>query len=450
MPTTDNATGFPFTLPSTGGKKVTAAFDGGLISTDGGVLLLAGADKRLGLIDTLAALIPDYRDPDRITHPVADIMRARVFAIACGYEDANDLDTLRHDPAFKMACARRPESGDALASQPTISRLENAAGRRVLIRMSRALVDLWCRSHRRAPRSIILDIDDTADTVHGHQTLALFNAHYDERRFLPIHVYDAATGHCVLTLLRPGRTPGGKEIRGHVRRLIHRIRAHWPDTDITLRGDSHHGRREVMDWRGENGVTYVFGLSGNDVLRDQVFARTDEACVRRAMGDLDVARDYAETRYGAKSWSRPRRVVARIEVTRRGLDIRYVVTSIAHGTAQWLYDSLYCARGQAENRIKWHKSQLAPDRTSCRCPLANQMRLILHTAAYWLMLTVRQAIPASQPLASGDFSTLRLRLLKIAVRIRETASRIRLAFASNCPEAELFRGLMGALTPRPA
>ena len=450
MPTTDNATGFPFTLPSTGGKKVTAAFDGGLISTDGGVLLLAGADKRLGLIDTLAALIPDYRDPDRITHPVADIMRARVFAIACGYEDANDLDTLRHDPAFKMACARRPESGDALASQPTISRLENAAGRRVLIRMSRALVDLWCRSHRRAPRSIILDIDDTADTVHGHQTLALFNAHYDERCFLPIHVYDAATGHCVLTLLRPGRTPGGKEIRGHVRRLIHRIRAHWPDTDITLRGDSHYGRREVMDWCEENGVTYVFGLSGNDVLRDQVFARTDEACVRRAMGDLDVVRDYAETRYGAKSWSRPRRVVARIEVTRRGLDIRYVVTSIAHGTAQWLYDGLYCARGQAENRIKWHKSQLASDRTSCRCPLANQMRLILHTAAYWLMLTARQAIPASQPLASGDFSTLRLRLLKIAVRIRETASRIRLAFASNCPEAELFRGLMGALTPRPA
>ena len=450
MPTTDNDTGFPFTLPGTGGKKVTAAFDGGLISSDGGVLLLAGADKRLGLIDTLAALIPDHRDPDRITHSVADIMRARVFAIACGYEDANDLDTLRHDPAFKMACARTPESGDALASQPTISRLENAAGRRVLIRMSHALVDLWCRGHQCPPRSITLDIDDTADTAHGHQALALFNAHYDERCFLPIHIYDAATGHCVLTLLRPGKTPGGKEIRGHVRRLIRRIRAHWPDTAITLRGDSHYGRREVMDWCEENGVAYVFGLSGNDVLRGQVFARTDEACVRRAPGGLDRVRDYTGTRYAAKSWSRPRRVVARIEVTRKGLDIRYVVTSIAHGTAQWLYDGLYCARGQAENRIKWHKSQLASDRTSCRCPLANQMRLILHTAAYWLMLMVRRAIPGSQPLASGDFSTIRLRLLKIAVRVRETASRIRLAFASNCPDAELFRRLMGALTPRPA
>ena len=246
-----------------------------------------------------------------------------------------------------------------------------------------------------------------------------------------------------------GKTPGGKEIRGHVRRLIRRIRAHWPDTAITLRGDSHYGRREVMDWCEENGAAYVFGLSGNDVLRGQVFARTDEACVRRAPGDLDRVRDYTGTQYAAKSWSRPRRAVVRIEVARKGLDIRYVVTSIAHGTAQWLYDGLYCARGQAENRIKWHKSQLAPDRTSCRCPLANQMRLILHTVAYWLMLTVRQAIPRPQSLASGDFSTLRLRLLKIAVRVRETASRIRLAFTSHCPDAELFRSLMGALPPRP-
>ncbi len=450
MPTTDNDTGFPFTLPGTDGKKVTAAFDGGLISSDGGVLLLAGADKRLGLIDALAALIPGHRDPARITHSVADIMRARVFAIACGYEDANDLDTLRHDPAFRMACGRAPESGDALASQPTISRLENAADLRVLIRMSHALVDLWCRGHQRPPKSITLDIDDTADTAHGHQAWALFNAHHDERCFLPIHIYDAETGHCVLTLLRPGKTPGGQEIRGHLRRLIHRMRLHWPDTDITLRGDSHYGRREVMDWCEENGVSYLFGLSGNGILRDQVFAKADEACVRRALGDLDRVRDHTETRYAAKSWSRPRRVVARIEVTRKGLDTRYVVTNLPYGTPQWLYDRLYCARGQAENRIKWHKGQLASDRTSCRCPLANQMRLILHTAAYWLMLMVRRAIPGSQPLASGDFSTIRLRLLKIAVRVRETASRIRLAFASNCPDAELFRGLMGALTQRPA
>ena len=450
MPVRVNDTGFPFTTPNIAGKKVTAAFDGGLISSDGGVLLLAGADKRLGLIDTLAALIPDYRDPDRITHSVADIMRSRAFAIACGYADGNDPDTLRHDPAFRMACGRAPESGDALASQPTVSRLENAPDLRVLIRMSHALIDVWCQSHRHPPRRITLDIDDTPDIAHGHQALAVFNAHHDERCFLPIHIYEAETGHCVLTILRPGKTPSGQEVRGHVRRLIHRIRKHWPNTAITLRGDSHYGRKEVMDWCEANTVDYLFGLSGNDVLHAQVFDATHAACVRRATGDVDVVRDYTEVHYAAKSWSRSRRVVARIEATRKGLDTRYVVTTIAYGTAAWLYDSLYCARGEAENRIKWHKSQLASDRTSCRCPLANQMRLILHTAAYWLMLTVRQAIPRPQPLASGDFSTLRLRLLKIAVRVRETASRIRLAFTSHCPDAELFRSLMGALPPRPA
>ena len=204
-----------------------------------------------------------------------------------------------------------------------------------------------------------------------------------------------------------------------------------------------------MDWCEKNRIHYIFGLSTNTVLAAQVFSKSDDVCVRRAIANLDVVRDYTETSYGAKSWSHPRRVVARIEATRKGLDIRYIVTNIAYGTAEWIYDTRYCARGQAENLIKRHKSQLASDRTSCRSPLANQMRLILHTAAYWLMLTVRDEIPRPQPLASGEFSTIRLRLLKIAVRIKETASRVRLAFAANCPDAALFRGLIGALIPRP-
>jgi len=449
MPANADDTLLPFSLPSIRKKRVTAAFDGGLISSDGGVLLLAGADQQLGLIDTLAALMPDHRDPAQITHSMADILRARILAIACGYPDGDDLDDLRQDPAFKLACGRLPESGDHLPSQPTMSRWENAPDLRTLIRMAGAMVDLWCQSYRRAPRSITLDIDDTADTVHGHQQLSLFNAHYDERCFLPIHVYDADSGHCVLTILRPGKTPDGKEVRGHIRRLVRRIRRHWPKTVIAIRGDSHYGRKEAMTWCEHNRVQYIFGLPPNAVLAAQVFAKTDEVCVRRASANLDVVRDYTETRYGAKSWPHPRRVVARIEATRKGLDTRYVVTNITVGTAQWLYDSLYCARGQAENLIKRHKSQLASDRTSCRSPLANQMRLILHTAAYWLMLQVRNAIPKPQPLANGEFSTIRLRLLKIAVRIKETASRIRLAFAANCPEAVLFRGLVGALIPRP-
>src|SRR5271166_2656986 len=447
MPTDDDDTVLPFSLPSIGKKKVTAAFDAGQISSDGGVLLLAGADKRLDLIDTLAALIPDHRDPALITHTMSDILRARIFAIACGYPDADDLDDLRKDPAFKPACGRLPESGDDLASQPTMSRRENAPDLRTLIRLSRGMVDLWCKSFRRPPKAITLDIDDT---VHGHQQLSLFNAFHDERCFMPVHVYDTASGHCVLTILRPGKTPDGTEVRGHLRRLVRRIRRHWPKTVITIRGDSHYGRREAMEWCEQNGVQYVFGLAGNKALEALVKAETQAVDARWAgASELAVLRDYTETLYAAETWKSRRRIVARIEATYQGLDTRYVVTNISHCGAQWLYDSLYCARGQAENLIKRHKSQLASDRTSCRSPLANQMRLTLHTAAYWLMRTRRDAIPRPQALAGGEFSTIRLRLLKIAVRVKETASRIRLAFAANCPDAALFRGLIGSLILRP-
>jgi Transposase DDE domain group 1 len=449
MPTTDDDPLLPFSLPSICQKKVTAAFDGGRISSDGGVVLLAGADKRLGLIDTLAAIIPDPRAEAQITHTMSDILRARVFAIACGYPDADDLDDLRRDPAFKLACGRLPESGDDLASQPTMSRWENAPDVRTLIRMTHAMVDLWCNSYRRPPRAITLDIDDTDDTVHGHQQLSLFNAYHDERCFMPIHVYDVDSGHCVLTILRPGKTPDGKEVRAHLRRLVRRIRLRWPKTAITIRGDSHYGRWEAMEWCEQNAVQYVFGLAQNTVLGTLVQTSTDAVNARWEATSVAVGRDDTETFYAAQSWSCRRRVVARIEATYEGLDTRYVVTNIAHCGPQWLYDSLYCARGQAENLIKRHKSQLASDRTSCRAPLANQMRLILHTAAYWLMLAVRDAIPGPQALASGEFSTIRLRLLKVAVRIKETASRVRLAFAANCPDAALFRGLVGTLTLRP-
>jgi Transposase DDE domain group 1 len=451
MLATEDDTLLPFSLPTLRKKKVTAAFDGGTISSDGGVLLLAEADKHLGLIGMLAGLIPDSRDPALVTHLIEDILRERVLAIACGYPDANDLDSLRTDPAFKMACGRLPESGDDLASQPTMSRLENAPTLRDLIQMSRGMVKLWCESHKRPPKAITLDIDDTADTVHGHQQMSFFNAHYDERCFLPIHIYDAETGHCVVTILRPGKTPDGKEVRAHIRRLVREIGRHWPNTVITIRGDSHYGRKEAMDWCEQNSVRYVFGFAPNKILSELVFPKVEACCLRRVTGKnrLDVVRDYTAIQYAAKSWSHPRRVIARIEVTNRGADTRYIVTNITKGDPEWMYDWLYCARGQAENLIKRHKSQLASDRTSCRSPLANQFRLILHTAAYWLMRTLRDAIPTALPLASGEFSTIRLRLLKVAVRIRETGTRIKLAFAANCPDAALFRSLMNALSPRP-
>jgi hypothetical protein len=442
-----NTTTETFGFPAVGRKKVTAAFDGGRLTSDGGVLLLAAVERDLGIAERFAGLIADPRNPAFITHSVTDILRARMLAIACGYEDADDLDYLRDDPGFKLACGRLPDSGANLCSQPTVSRWENAPTLREVIKLTYAMVDLYCASYVRPPRAVTLDIDDTVDIVHGHQQLSLFNAHYDERCFLPIHVYDTAMSRPVAVLLRPGKTPSGLEIRNHLRRLIRRIRQHWPHTRLTIRGDGHYGRPEIMAWCEANDIDYVFGLPGNKVIDRLVDPVADDLRVRRAEEQAAVLRGYTETRYGAKSWYCQRRVAARIEATTQGLDVRFIVTNIAGGNAEWLYDTLYCARGQAENLIKLHKGQLASDRTSCRSPLANQVRLVLHTGAFWMLLKLRDAIPEPQPLARAEFTTLRVRLIKIGARIAETASRVRVAFAAAHPEAALFASLARCLQP---
>ena len=458
----DDDTGLLFDLPSVGGKKVSAAFDGGRITSDGGVALLALADRRIGIVDRLTRLIADPRDPALVTHSLASILRARVLAIACGGacpraglrpdpgEDANDLDRLRGDPAFKLACGRLPDSGGDLCSQPTVSRWENAPDLKTVIRLTYALVDAWCASYAQEPEAVTLDIDDTLDVVHGAQQLSLFNAHYDERCFLPIHIYDTATGRPVAMILRPGKTPSGREAAGYLRRLYRRIRRHWPNTHLTIRGDGHYGRPELMDFCEKHGLDYLFGVTGTPALAAKIEDVVDPIRVQRAETDAAAVRGFAETLHAAKSWKKQRRVVARIEATPLGLDIRYVVTSLQAPSPEDIYATLYCARGQAENLIKLHKAQLKSDRTSCRSPLANQMRLILHTAAYWLMLTVRDAVPKAHPLAKAEFTTLRIRLIKIGARIRETAHRVRIALAAACPDAALFRHLAVGLRPAPA
>jgi Transposase DDE domain group 1 len=439
-----------FSFPAIFRKKVTAAFDGGRLTSDGGVLLLAGAEKQLGLCDRLASCIVDRRNPSLITHAVNDILRARILAIACGYEDADDLDDLRHDPGFKLAQGKLPEASVGLCSQPTMSRWENMPGLGEVTRMMAAMVDTYCRSYKQAPAEITLDIDDTVDIVHGAQQLAFWNGFHQERCFLPIHIYDTS-GRPVAMVLRTGKTPSGAEIVRLLARLLRRIRRHWPKTRLTLRGDSHYGRPEVMKWCETKRISYVFGLAGNKVLhRDpEIVAVADALCVKRAVEQEPALRCYAEIRYGAASWKKTRRVAARIEATTLGLDIRFVVTNLTGRNAEYLYDTLYCARGQAENLIKRHKSQLASDRTSCRSPLANQVRLILHTAAYWLMWMLQQAVPETSPLKVAEFTTLRNKLLKIAARVTETASRIRIKFATACPEAALFRQLAVALYATP-
>ena len=438
----------PLDLPAVQRKKVTLAFDGGRLSSDAGVLLLREAERELGLAERLAACIKDRRDAAKLDHTLVEMLRTRMFAIAAGYEDARDCDALRHDPVFKMAVGRAPESGAALCSQPTMSRLENAPSKIEVARMMAAMVALFCASWERPPAAITLDIDDTFDAVHGHQQLSLFNAHYDERCFLPIHIYEATSGKPVAVILRPGRTPAGREVRAIIKQVTRHIRRAWPEVRILWRGDSHYARPEAMDWCEDNDVDYIFGLAGNDVLKARVRAAGDDLCVRRAEAGADKLRGFCAFDYAAKSWRRKRHVAARLEASRRGFDTRFVVTSLA-GAPQPLYETVYCARGQAENLIKMHKSQLASDRTSCQSPTANQFRLILHTAAYWLMHGLRAAAPKASEWARAEFATLRLHLIKIAARVVEKTSRIRVSLPSACPGRTAFALIAANLRPQP-
>jgi len=443
----------PFDLPSVRRKKLTVDFAGGCQSSDGGLLLLREAERRLGVCRRLAAAMPDRRDPDRVRHAMFELVMARASAIACGYEDAIDLDRLRHDPLLKVAVGRCPQTGAPLASQSTISRLENAPSKSEAGRLSAALLDQFGATVKPGKLEI-LDIDDTFCAAHGGQQLAFWNAHHDERGFASMHIYHVASGAPVVAILRPARTPNGSEVCTVIKHVSKRLRRYWPKTRLVWRGDSHYGRVEAMDWAEEYGADYVFGLAGNAAL-DALAAETAvnlRFC--HAMSRKPKLRTYVSFLYQAGSWRRPRKVVARLECSlqpgengmRQEVDIRYVVTSLK-GSARHLYENVYCQRGQMENLIKLHKAQLASDRMSCHSATANQVRLVLHTAAFWLMHGVRAAIPNASPLARCEFATIRERLIKIGARVIEHLARIRVQLPTSCPEAALFRTVALGLMP---
>ena len=431
-------------LSPVAGKDLHARFDGGRLSSDGGVLLLREIENGLGLADLLSSCLADERDPSSTTHTHADMIRARLFAIACGYEDCDDLDVLRFDPAFKLACGRLSETGADLMSQPTLSRLENAPSWRALGRMGLSLIDLFCASFKAVPERIVLDIDDTDDTVHGGQQLALFNAHYDEYCFQPLPIFEAATGTPVLSLLRPGKRPSGEEAARILRHVIRRIRRNWPRVEITVRGDGHYATPEVMELLEDQGYGYIFGLSGNARLKEIGHPWCEDVAVRRAQQGKDKLRRFFHTGYRAKSWSRERKVIARVEATSMGSDIRFVVTNLP-GRAKALYEKVYCARGRMENMIKDHKLYTRSDRTSCHRWEANQFRLFLHAGAYWLLHRLRQAAPRRSLWRKATFETLRRAFLKIAVRIEELKSRVRIALPSAYPYRKALISMAGCI-----
>jgi len=255
-------------LSPVGGKPVIARFDGGHLSSDGGLLVLREVERRLDVAGRLAACIADPRDPERVVHGFDEIIRFRLLMIAAGYEDGNDADRLRTDPMFKLAMARL-EGETALCSQPTISRLENLPDTRTLLRMGRAMVDLYCASFRQVPRRIVLDVDDTFDAVHGGQQMRLFNAHHDEYGFQPIVVFDGE-GRFVTAVLRPAKRPSGREVRAFLRRLVRQIRSNWPRVEILLRADSHYCAPEVLSWCRANKVDYLLGVAPTSTLRRHI------------------------------------------------------------------------------------------------------------------------------------------------------------------------------------
>jgi hypothetical protein len=437
------------TLPLPGlspvsGKAVVAKFDGGLLSSDGGVLTLREVEKRLRVADRLAACIDDPRAPDQITHALADIIRFRLLMIAAGYEDGNDASDLRRDPLFKMALDLAPSDRE-LCSQPTISRLENQPDVRSLLRMGRAMVDLYCASFRQVPKRIVLDIDDTFDAVHGGQQLRLFNAHHDEYGFQPIVVFDGE-GRFITAVLRPAKRPKGTEIRALLRRLLRAIRANWPKTEILLRADSHDCSPEVLDWCRANGVDFIFGVAPTSTLRRHVERLEASTIARYATAPhAGKVRRYTEFYDGAASWSRVERIIARVEAGADGTDTRFIVTSLPSRNARVLYEAVYCRRGAAENHIKSWKTHLAADRTSCTKATANQFRLFLHAGAYWLLWSLRALMPKRSLWRVAQFDTLRLRLLKIAARVVELKTMIRLHLPTACPDQAILRAVLGRM-----
>ncbi len=379
-------------LADVAGKAVELDFDGGLLSSDAGLVLLKDVDEQLGLSRALAKVLKDPRDPRRINFSLQDLLQQRVFQITSGYEDANDSNALRHDPIFKLLLGRLPQSGPSLASQPTISRFENGVSRTELYRLAVVLMDQFIASYRKPPEIIVLDFDDTEDEVHGDQEQARYNDHYGSHCFLPLHVYEGLSGRLITTMLKAKRFTGQQMLKV-LKRLVERLRHAWPDTLLIYRGDAHFAYPEVMQWiEAQPQMHHVTGLTSNQVLKALAKDVVEQATRAYTYRGVKVTR-FHSTSYQAGTWSRTRRVVIKVEVSDDGVNTRFVVTDLEQARTQVLYQKIYCARGEAENDIKEHKTYLKSDRTSCHRFEANQCRLFLHSAAYVLLDTLRKCTP---------------------------------------------------------
>ena len=445
-------------FPELFGKPLVARFDRPNASSDGGAVLLKAADRRLGLMDALARCLRDERDPAKVRHRLEEMLAQRVYGVACGYEDANDAARLGDDPIHKLLVGRDAITGEALASQPTLSRFENGVTRGELLRMSEALFDavVWRQSKRLRGKvhTITIDLDVTDDPTHGQQELAFFNGHYGHWCYLPLLGYLTFNGereqHLVAAMLRPGKAPTSRGALGMLKRIVGELQERFPQAQLLVRLDGGFAGPELLEFLDEVSVHYVVGLPSNPVL-----GRAAEALLApmRLRSELTEATEhvYGECRYSARSWDRERRVIIKAEVVRHeGREARdnprFVVTNLKR-TPQRLYQSVYCQRGEIENRIKELHHGLAFDRTSCTRFLANQLRVLLTAAAYVLMQEIRHAA-AGTSLARAQVGTLRERLFKLGAEVVTSVRRVVLHLPAMFAFRDEWRAVALALGAR--
>lgn len=398
-------------------------------------------EAQVGVIAAIAASLNDRRDQRYVGHPLSELLKQRIFQIACGYEDANDADALRFDPIFKMCVDKMPESGEALSSQPTISRFENAPSRTELYRIAQTFVNIFIDSYEEEPKVIVLDFDDTEDIVNGRQQLALFNGYFDEYCFMPLHIYEGLSGKLISTILKPGKRLPGKAILTILRRLIAHLRKRWKNTLIIFRGDSHFTAPEIMEWldKQEN-VSFVTGLAGNPVLL-KLAKTTIQSAKNLYERRQSKVKLYHTFNYGAESWTKPRRVVVKVEIDSKDKEpnVRFVVTGLEQAQTSVIYEDIYCARGNAELYIKNHKTYLKSDRTSCHRFQANQFRLFLHSAAYVLIHTLQNSVFKGTDWAQATMQTIQLKILKIGAKVKELKTKIKIELPTAFPQQEIIR-----------
>ena len=419
-------------------RQVRVNFSGGCISSNGGALLLREVDRRMGLTAAVARALGDRRQRGKVRHEVVTMVRQRVHAVALGYEDLNDHDALRADAVVQTACER----DESLASSSTLCRFEQRAERQWAIAIQHQLVEQFIGSFTHRPRELVLDFDATDDPVHGHQRGRFFHGYYDRYCFLPLYVFCAQ--QLLVAYLRPSNIDASKHAWAILSLLVKRLRQAWPGVAIVFRGDSGFCRHRMLEWCDRNGVGYIVGLARNAVLE------------REVQVPCEVARDgyeasgvknrlFHEFHYAARSWRRTRRVIARIEHGPKGRNPRFIVTNL-QGEANELYERVYCARGDMENRIKEQQLALFADRTSSSKWWTNQYRVLLAALAYTLLETMRRAALRGTHLARAQCQTLRLRLLKIGAVVTRNTRTVAIRLSSSCPDQGVFRLLVQRLT----